>query len=134
MTLYRVLQITLYCIAETFDRKKLDELLKLTYSSGSIMSYPVRLVARTGRARGRSRKKECGDGVARCPKRWFGQGCWVTLQPAPLKRLCNGCRLQDCFYVDYMRGGEDEPGGGGRGQGRGHTAGKEAGALGVGAG
>lgn len=33
-------QITLYCIAESFDRKKLEELLKITYSSGSVHSYP----------------------------------------------------------------------------------------------
>ena len=33
-------QITLYCIAESFDRKKLEELLKMTYSSGSVHSYP----------------------------------------------------------------------------------------------
>ena len=38
-------QITLYCIAENFDRKKLDELLKMTYSEGSVLSYPVRAVA-----------------------------------------------------------------------------------------
>ncbi len=36
-------QITLYCIAETFDRKKLDGLLKMTYLPGSVLSYPVRV-------------------------------------------------------------------------------------------
>ena len=38
----RLPQITLYCVAENFDRKKLDDLLKMTYSPGSVMSYPVR--------------------------------------------------------------------------------------------
>jgi hypothetical protein len=34
-------RITLYCIAETFDRKRLEDLLTLTYPSSSIKSYPV---------------------------------------------------------------------------------------------
>ena len=34
-------RITFYCVAESFDRKKLDELLKLTYTTpGTIKSYP----------------------------------------------------------------------------------------------
>ncbi|GAX81129.1 hypothetical protein CEUSTIGMA_g8563.t1 [Chlamydomonas eustigma] len=49
-------RITLYCVAESFDRKKLDELLKMTYAAGSVMSYP------------------------------------------------------DCFYVDYLKYSEDDPG------------------------
>ena len=36
------IQITLYCRAENFDRKKLDDLLKMTYTEGTVMSYPVR--------------------------------------------------------------------------------------------
>jgi len=47
----------LYCLAESFDRKKLDELLKLTYPSGTVLSYP------------------------------------------------------DCFYVDYLKSTDDDPGG-----------------------
>eukprot|EP00967_Tisochrysis_lutea_P044524 scaffold54055_cov13-Tisochrysis_lutea.AAC.1 len=31
---------TLYCIAESFDRKKLEELLKLTYPAEQVLSYP----------------------------------------------------------------------------------------------
>ena len=33
-------QITLYCIADSFDRVKLEALLKVTYSGGSVLSYP----------------------------------------------------------------------------------------------
>lgn len=31
---------TLYCIAESFDRKKLEHLLRLTYQPSQILSYP----------------------------------------------------------------------------------------------
>ena len=53
-------RITLYCIAENFDRKRLEELLVTIYGQGSILSYP------------------------------------------------------DCFYVDYLKSSEDDPGGGER--------------------
>lgn len=33
-------RITFYCVAETFDRKKLEELLKMTYPPGTVLSYP----------------------------------------------------------------------------------------------
>ncbi len=33
-------RITFYCIAESFDRKKAEELLKLTYPPGTIRSFP----------------------------------------------------------------------------------------------
>eukprot|EP00798_Chlamydomonas_sp_ICE-L_P024686 gene24686-10316_t len=33
-------RITLYCLAESFDRKELDNLLRITYPGGSITSYP----------------------------------------------------------------------------------------------
>jgi len=33
-------RITFYCVAESFDRKKLEELLRLTYPAGTVLSYP----------------------------------------------------------------------------------------------
>ncbi|KAL6757794.1 hypothetical protein V8C86DRAFT_2613487 [Haematococcus lacustris] len=33
-------RVTLYCVAESFERKKLEELLKLTYPPSSVLSYP----------------------------------------------------------------------------------------------
>ncbi|KAG2435195.1 hypothetical protein HXX76_007278 [Chlamydomonas incerta] len=33
-------RITFYCVAESFDRKKLEELLKLTYPPGTVRSFP----------------------------------------------------------------------------------------------
>ncbi len=33
-------RITFYCVSESFDRPKLEELLKLTYPAGSVLSYP----------------------------------------------------------------------------------------------
>mmetsp|Transcript_22848 Transcript_22848/g.58202 ORF Transcript_22848/g.58202 Transcript_22848/m.58202 type:complete len:461 (-) Transcript_22848:496-1878(-) len=33
-------RVTFYCVAESFDRKKLEELLKLTYPPGTVLSYP----------------------------------------------------------------------------------------------
>ncbi|GAX76442.1 hypothetical protein CEUSTIGMA_g3887.t1 [Chlamydomonas eustigma] len=49
-------RISLYCIADSFDRKKLEELLRLTYSANTVHSYP------------------------------------------------------DCFYVDFVKSTDDEPG------------------------
>ncbi|KAG2432440.1 hypothetical protein HXX76_008786 [Chlamydomonas incerta] len=50
-------RITFYCVAESFDRKKLEELLKLTYPPGTVRSFP------------------------------------------------------DVFYLEYIKGGEGQPGG-----------------------
>ena len=51
-------KITLYCIADAFDRHELEQILKLEYTSSSVRSYP------------------------------------------------------DCFYVDFVRSMDEEPGSG----------------------
>uniref|UniRef100_A0A6U0V7E2 DUF155 domain-containing protein n=1 Tax=Polytomella parva TaxID=51329 RepID=A0A6U0V7E2_9CHLO len=33
-------RITFYCVAESFDRKKLESILKITYPPGTVLSYP----------------------------------------------------------------------------------------------
>ncbi len=108
-------RITLYCIAETFDRKRLDELLQSTYSPTSIKSFPASGSVRDAAKRGGGWEwggREEGREWER--RKWCREA--VSLQPQTLPRLnhsltpTNLCKPQDCFYVEYLLGSHGNPG------------------------